>query len=272
MDDIITTFYEKVWYYNINWEVAALISKNGNLHTLGSDSKIIGRIFEIIVEPILNEIAKEKGHIIETPEQQTIYPDFIIYDKDEPNKKIAIDIKSTYRKINKNGSVSKYKFALGSYASYMRNNTKNIAYPYNHFDKHYVIGFIYTRNARAQSSNILPISSLENIEPPYKDVEFFIQEKYKISGYTAGSGNTENIGSFPVNDISILKSGNGPFSFLGKEIYEDYWKNFPKYREANPKFNNLETYFNWLERNNQNNFDISKIKTLYMIWKSNFES
>lgn len=48
------------------------------------------------------------------------------------------------------------------------------------------------------------IKDLRKLPVPYKDVEVFVQEKYKISGDKPGSGNTENIGSFKTNRMEYL--------------------------------------------------------------------
>lgn len=137
--------------------------------------------------------------------------------------------------------VLKYGFTLGSYASFLRNNTKNIAYPYSDYIKHYVIGFIYDRNELSEPGIKYDINS-KNIQLPYKNTEFFIQEKYKIAGEKPGSGNTENIGSVLSNNINVFKNGLGPFSSLGNETFEDYWKGYPKYRANIKAYTTLNGY------------------------------
>ena len=77
--------------------------------------------------------------------------------------KIAIDVKSIYTE----NEQSKIVFTLGSYGSYMRNNTKNIAYKYTDYAKHYVIGYVYQRNGLAQQSKIYDYIDREKIQPPY---------------------------------------------------------------------------------------------------------
>ena len=42
--------------------------------------------------------------------------------------------------------------------------------------------------------------------------------------------------------------GNGPFSELGKEVYDIYWKYYPRYR-MKKEYNNLDTFFKWLPDN-----------------------
>lgn len=268
MFDFIEEFNRRIDMYGVDWEVSALISPNLNLYTLGSDSKLIGRIFELLVEPIIQSIADDFGYILETPEAQTVYPDFILMKNKDDKEKIAIDVKTTYRKLLVDGSVSnaKLKFALGSYASYMRNFTKNIAYDYRDFSKHYVIGLVYVRNSLATKSSIKSIQQIHEIEVPYKNVEFFVQEKYKIAGEISGSGNTENMGSMTSNNIEDFRLGKGPFSVLGKEIYEHYWCNYPKYRESNPKYLNIKNYLLWRKEKG----DITKdLEDQFRIWKQN---
>lgn len=266
--DFIKIFNEKMEEKNIDWNVSALASPNGKLFSLGSDSKLIGRIFELISFDILHEIADENGFILQPSDQQTVYPDFTLMKSREDKNKIAIDIKTTYRTFNKNGNPSKYGFTLGSFASFMRNGTKNIMFPYSEYNKHYVIGFVYTRNELASEGEMYELSQLSSLQVPYKDVEVFVQEKYRISGEKPGSGNTENIGSFKTNNMDYLVNGEGPFSALGLEIFEDYWAGYPKYRAPQKEYTSLNEYFEW---NTQNGKDVEKSKRIYTYWQKTHE-
>ena len=239
-DLIIEKFYQKMEH--INFEAYGILDSNGNIHTLGTDSKIIGRIFEMFAQPVLEEIAGELGYNLKTPTSQTVYPDFIMFNPEKPKEKIAIDIKTTY--INTNNSP--IKFTLGSYGSYMRNNTKNIEYKYTDYIKHYVIGFVYKRNDSAQESRVYKYENRQEIVYPYTDVRYFIEEKFKIAGDKPGSGNTENIGSISTRDFSDLKYGRGPFSELGQDIYDIYWKYYPKYRSPEQAYTSLDSFLSWI--------------------------
>lgn len=234
--DLINSFYSKV--EGINFNVMGLLLENNDVLTLGSDSKLIGRIFELISFGILNDICRENNWRLEETESQTVYPDFTIIM--ENNNKIAVDIKTTYRRHKNNGNVSKYGFTLGAFASFLRNNTKNIAYPYDQYVEHYVIGFVYDRVQGGRAGQIAHINDV--VQPPYKNVEYFIQEKYKIAGDKPGSGNTENIGSILTNNIDDFKNGNGIFSKLGNDVFEDYWRGYPRYRSTTKQYTTLQQY------------------------------
>lgn len=261
--DFINIFYKKLKEKNINWEVSALISPNGKIFSLGSDSKLIGRIFELISYHILQEIADENGLLLHPSEAQTVYPDFTLMKNDNDKEKIAVDIKTTYRKFLKSGEPSGYVFTLGSFASYMRDGKKNISYPYNEYAKHYVIGFVYSRNEHASEGQMFDIKDLNKLPVPYKDVEIFVQEKYKISGDKPGSGNTENIGSFKTNKMEYLVNGEGPFSGLGIDIYENYWFGYKKYRGTST-YTSLDEYFTIQE---EHGHDVEDLKRIYEYWK-----
>lgn len=251
MSDLIKEFYELA--KDTNFNVLGLLTSDYKILTLGSDSKLIGRIFELISKQLLQKICVIHGWTLEGTESQTTYPDFTISKKE--GNKIAVDIKTTYRRYNKHG-VSKFGFTLGSFASFLRNNTKNIAYPYNQYDEHYVIGFVYDRVEDAIPGDMKKLT--DKILPPYNNVEFFIQEKYKIAGEKPGSGNTENIGSFLSTQVSDFVEGNGPFSKLGNVVFENYWKHYPKYREIDKIYTSLEEYFKYYgidyERDEKGNF------------------
>ena len=245
-DFIMSSFYKKI--KEVNFEAYGILDSSNKIHTLGTDSKIIGRIFEMYTQPILEEIAQENGYILKTPSSQTIYPDFILMKSEQSTEKIAIDVKTTYV----NSDHSKIKFTLGSYGSYMRKNKNRIEYKYTDYCKHYVVGFVYKRNGFAQASGVYDYKRREEITFPYKDVKCFIQEKYKIAGDKPGSGNTENIGSFSTKNFSDLKDGNGPFRKLGQDIFDLYWKYYPRYRRKEQRYTSLNGFVEWLPHNIDN--------------------
>ena len=240
-DQLIGEIYSEM--AKVSFNSLVMIDAQNIIHTFGTDSKIIGRLFEMFTEPILAKVAHKYSYELETPKAQNVYPDFTFIDPESPNKKIAIDVKTTYQKTQN----SQIKFTLGSYGSYMRNNTKNIQYPYTDYIKHYVIGFVYMRNDRAQESSVFKYKDKDKIIVPYYGVKYFVQEKYKIAGEKPGSGNTENIGTFPTNNIKLLREGKGPFAELGPEAFDLYWKYYPKYRSVGEnQYRTLQEFKNWL--------------------------
>lgn len=78
----------------------------------------------MFTQPILEQIASKSGYILKTPESQTVYPDFVMMKSERSKEKIAVDIKTIYIYTDQ----STIKFTLGSFGSYMRNNTKNNGY------------------------------------------------------------------------------------------------------------------------------------------------
>jgi len=71
---------------------------------------------------------------------------------------------------------------------------------------------------------VTKIENLKSITSVIKDFNFFVAPKWKIASDRQGSGNTANIGS--ITDIDDLKSGNGVFSNLGEEWFDEYWMNY----------------------------------------------
>lgn len=242
MVNLIEKFYEKA--EKIDFNVIGLLCSNQDILTLGSDSKLIGRIFELLSFGVLSSICKENSwQLIET-ESQTVYPDFTIIMRN--GDKIAVDIKTTYRRYNSKHKLKKFGFTLGAFASFLRNNTKNIAYPYDEYKQHFVIGFVYDRIENAKAGVVKRLG--DEITMPYSNVEFFIQEKYKIAGDKPGSGNTENIGSILSADISDFKQGKGMFAQLGNDVFEQYWRGYPRYRASLKEYTSLKEFLNKLNR------------------------
>lgn len=242
--DFAKAFEEVSKELNVNWNVKGLLTEDGQVIALGSDSKLISRIFELLNNSILKTIAEKYGFVLETSPSQTSYPDFSFYDK-ECKKYIAIDVKTTYKEPNSN---SELVFTLGSYASYLRNNTKNIHHPYSDYVSHYDICFIYSRKENNQEGQVFLINELNKIETPYDNVIVFVKERYKLSGEKPGSGNTENIGSFKLRTAKNYLKYDGPFALLGNEIFEHYWQNYPKYRDDEKEYTNINEYLDWREK------------------------
>lgn len=255
--NFIDEFYKKVDEMHIDWNIKGLIGNNNQVYAIGSDSKLLGRIFEIIAAPVIKEIAEEHGYIVRIPEKQNTYPDFTLMKDLNDTEKIAIDIKTTYKEGNK-----KLSYTLGSFTSYLRNNTKNIEFPYTEYKDHFVIGFLYERNADAEEGQITSYENISTLDHPYSNVEYFVQKKINITGQKKGSGNTDNIGSISVRNLQEFKDANGPFAVLPESLYLHYWKNYPKYTQANKHYIDLTTYFEWLELTLRNEDDPTKLEEL----------
>ena len=111
------------------------------------------------------------------------------------------------------------------------------------------------------SEIFIPLNDLDKIPSVIHDFTFFAQPKYKIATARPGSGNTKNIGS--IIKIEDLINGNGPFSALGEEIFDDYWmyyltNDMAKTLEVERPYTNLKEYHEYkskgldiLERNKE---------------------
>jgi hypothetical protein len=233
---------EEIIKIGLGWDIKGVIDSKNRIYTINSDTKLISKVFELVTTPIILEIAeKYKIKVIQT-DRQTVYPDLTLVLP--TGEKIALDIKSTYRK-------SKDKvagFTLGSYTGYLRNPTKNIMFPYHEYVGHWVLGFIYTREGD-KDGEIVPLSKIDDIVPVIKDIEIIVQEKYKLSADRPGSGNTANIGSS--NDIETLRNGMGVFAKHGEKVFEDYWRNFLQ-RKIARDMGKIQPYHNFGE---------------YLVWK-----
>jgi hypothetical protein len=209
---------EKLYPNKLEWQLVGILVNDQHVYTLSSDSKVLSGLFEIFAEPIVRNIAEKYDLNIEKSKQNQ-YPDL-------PNNKIAIEVKSAYRQFTNNGNIKSFGFTLSSYRSFLRDpkGKKGILYPYKEYTKHWIIGFIYTRNSKCEKAEIRQIIEAANLESPFKDIEFFVQEKYRIAGKTPGSGNTTNIGSIKSKSINDFVNGNGPFK--SHKEFEEYWRKY----------------------------------------------
>ena len=242
--DFLTAFTEKMLAAAPSFEVVGILSANDRVYSLGTDTKVLSTVFELMVRPNLFAVAHDNGFVVREPAQQNYYPDFTLMRDESDRRKIAIDVKTTYRRFTSDGRW-KAGFTLGSYTSFMRNNTKNILFPHDEYARHYIIGFIYTR-LETGGQDVFDLEQRARSPCPFNNVEWFVQEKHRIAGERAGSGNTTNIGSIGASSNQEFAAGNGPFAGAGEEVFLDYWRNYGT-SAATRNYSNLAEYYAWKE-------------------------
>ncbi len=208
------------------WTVKGFIDVYRSIYTISSDTKIVSKILEIHLLPKLLAFAEESGSGIVLADHQNYYPDISFVKTTNPSLKFAVDFKTTYRLDDSpdfcNG------FTLGSHGEYFtnRSSTKNIQFPYKDYAGHFCLGIIYSRNPGRDidETKTFQFKDLKSIVSVIRDFQFFAQEKWRIASDKSGSGNTANIGS--IVKIEDIVTGNGMFSELGEDWFDDYWMNY----------------------------------------------
>ena len=202
------------------WTVKGFIDVYRSIYTISSDTKVVSKILEIHLFPRLLAFAEEIGYGIVLADHQNYYPD-LSFVKANSDLKFAVDFKTTYRRAATPGFCN--GFTLGSHGKYFtdRDSTKNIQFPYKEYAGHYCLGIIYSRHADrdVDETRAYRIEDLQSIASVIRDIQFFVQEKWRIASDQRGSGNTANIGS--INRIDDIVAGNGMFSVLGEEWFDD---------------------------------------------------
>lgn len=228
-----------------DWTVKGFIDLYKNIYTVSVDTKVISKIFELMLFPVISRFAVDHQYQMILSEHQNHYPDISFITRD--GTKIALDLKSTYR-VSADTAAG---LTLGAFTGYFRQrrSPKNITFPYEQYAKHYVLGIIYSRAEESKEpQRIYPLDELHNIVSVVRDFTFLLQEKWRIANDQPGSGNTKNIGS--IRNIKDLVEGNGPFVEYGKEVHDDYWTNYltadmARTIEAKVPYRNLDEYFKW---------------------------
>jgi len=231
-----------------DWVVKGFIDVYRNVYTISVDTKVISKIIELILFPVVSRFATEHSYKMILSEYQNHYPDITFVAND--GRKIALDLKSTYR----TGERIVNGFTLGAFTGYFRHrtSTKNITFPYQEYAGHFVLGVIYSRHEQAiDERRVYGLNELRDIVSVVKDFAFLLQEKWRIAGERPGSGNTKNIGS--VRDVKSLLEGTGPFASHGQDVFDDYWMNYltadmARAIDSEVRYRNLTEYWEWRGR------------------------
>lgn len=125
-----------------DWTVKGFIDVYENIYTISLDTKVVSKIIELMIFPVILKFARENDYEMILASHQNHYPDISFVSK-KTKEKIALDLKSTYR-IN---SEKVNGMTLGAFTGYFRNrkSTKNITFPYSDYSRHYVLGILYTQ-------------------------------------------------------------------------------------------------------------------------------
>ena len=230
------------------WSVKGFIDVYRNIYSISADTKVLSKIIELMIFPIIARFARQHDYQLILSEHQNHYPDLTFIAPD--GTKYALDLKSTYR----HNTTTVSGFTLGSYTGYFRQRDlrKNITFPYQTYSQHLVLGVIYSRNHEvADEKQSYTLEDLSNITSVIQDFEFLLQEKWKIASDKPGSGNTKNIGS--IKQIEELKQGCGPFSQHGSTVFDDYWTNYlapdmARAIDSEQPYRNIVEYWQWRNR------------------------
>ena len=231
-----------------DWVVKGFIDVYRHVYTISIDTKVVSKIIELMLLPVISLFAEEHGYRSMLAEHQNHYPDISFIAPD--GGKFALDLKSTYRTSDK----SVNGFTLGSFTGYFRQraSTKNITFPYEQYSGHLILGTIYSRVEDAvDERHVYMLDDLQSIVSVIRDFTFLLQEKWRIAGERPGSGNTRNIGS--IRNIRGLVEGNGPFAPYGLEVFDDYWMNYltsdmARAIDSAVPYRNLDEYWQWRGR------------------------
>ena len=231
-----------------DWVVKGFIDVYRHVYTISVDTKVISKIIELMLFPVISQFARREGQTMVLSEHQNHYPDVTFIGPDET--KIALDLKSTYRRSSErvNG------FTLGAFTGYFRQrqSSKNITFPYSQYAAHFVLGVIYSRREEASDERrVYGVDELMDIVSVTRDFTFLLQEKWRIASDRPGSGNTKNIGS--PTSIRDLVEGRGQFAEHGEHVFDDYWRNFLTNDMAGAidsevPYRNLDEYWRWRNR------------------------
>src|SRR5690242_5346473 len=78
-----------------DWSIKGFIDIYRQIYTISTDTKVLSKIIELMMFPVLHQFATERGFAVALPSHQNHYPDLTLAAHD--GTRFAIDIKTTYR-------------------------------------------------------------------------------------------------------------------------------------------------------------------------------
>jgi len=78
-----------------DWVVKGFIDTYKNIYTISVDTKVISKILELMLLPIILNVAKKNNLTVQLAKHQNHYPD-VTFINNSTNSMFSLDIKSTY--------------------------------------------------------------------------------------------------------------------------------------------------------------------------------
>ena len=170
------------------WTLRGFVDTARRVYSLTADTKVISKALELMLLPPISGFWEQREYEVVPAKYQNFYPDLSIVRADE---RYALDLKTTYRLLPRDGSTPTRVsgFTLGAFTGYFRHrdSTKNVTFPYGSYRQHYVVLIIYTQ-VKGQAGGVYPLERLDDIMPPIRDIEIFLQEKWRVASDRPGSG------------------------------------------------------------------------------------
>ncbi|MEO0080958.1 MAG: type II restriction endonuclease [candidate division WOR-3 bacterium] len=135
-------FFRVVETREHTWTVKGFIDVYRNIYTISLDTKVVSKVIELMVFPVIVRFCHEHGYDMVLSAHQNHYPDISFVHR-KSKTRLALDLKSTYRI----GPDRVNGMTLGAFTGYFRNrqSAKNVTFPYGSYARHFVLGVIYTR-------------------------------------------------------------------------------------------------------------------------------
>lgn len=112
---------ERVSTENDDWTVKGFIDIYKRIYTISIDTKVLSKVLELLMFPVIARFAEEQGYNIVFAQAQNQYPDLSLISKSDESQCFAVDIKTTYRTPpDKNSSARVSGMTLGTFGGYFR--------------------------------------------------------------------------------------------------------------------------------------------------------
>lgn len=173
LEKYFNDFFKLVSTENGEWTVKGFIDIYKNIYTISVDTKVVSKVLELMVFPVIVKFSYENNYEMILSSHQNHYPD-ITFIHNKTKKKIALDLKTTY----KISSTKVNGMTLGAFTGYFRNrnSNKNITYPYSEYDKHFILGVIYSKTDSFNSGKAIKKLGYELSATQRKNLENYIAD------------------------------------------------------------------------------------------------
>ena len=87
LKDFVSTFREGVSTSDGEWTIKGFIDVFKNVYTISGDTKIVSKILEIHLFPLLLKFADDKGYSLVLADHQNYYPDMTFIARDDESRR-----------------------------------------------------------------------------------------------------------------------------------------------------------------------------------------